>query len=64
MNYVDCVVMCIHVWLNTNLFYKRIYALSLTTNESRFLINKEHCPTSIRLLQFTGLTFALVIFGP
>ena len=28
----------------SKLFYKRIYALSLTANESRFLINKEHGP--------------------
>ena len=38
MNYVDCVIMCIiYVWLNTKLFYKHIYALSLTTNESRYI---------------------------
>ena len=44
MNYVDCVIMCIYVWLNTKLFYEHIYALSLTANEPRFRINKEHCP--------------------
>ena len=27
MNYVDCVIMCIYVWLNTKLLYKRIYML-------------------------------------
>ena len=41
---MDSVIMCIYVWLNTKLFYKRIYALPLTANESRFLINKEHGP--------------------
>ena len=50
MNYVDCVIMCIYVWLKTallhnKLVYKHIYGLSLTANESRFCINKEHCPT-------------------
>ena len=44
MNYVDCVITCMDVWLNTKLFYKCIYALSPTVNKSRFLINKEHGP--------------------
>ena len=45
MNYVDCVIMCIYAWLNTELFYEHICALSLTAHDSRFLINKEQCPT-------------------
>ena len=28
MNYVDCFIMCIYVWLNIKLFYKRIVTYS------------------------------------
>ena len=40
--YLDFCELCgLCYYVNTKLFYKRIYALSLTANESQFLINKD-----------------------